>query len=366
MMNEKIRDSLNRSMSDITWNDKNEKYVLSKVNDRPQTVYRRRPALVIAFALILALGLATALAATNESLNAILYRYWPEAAIALMPVNLSCEDQGIRLEILSAVRQENEMLLTYSLKDLEGDRVRNIHFAHMELTYDGINYSTEQLRTVGIYDEESQEMIFAAHDTYEPYTPPMDGKISAEITFLMQRESVTVDLKPYYEEGACQFQPASAVKNFLINGPYYESGLPDSQMIIDSSNSMEIPLYESVSLSGIGFIDGQLHVQIHYPDHKLIEYAPDSYYKQYGAWLYVRDSQGRILYTDELTSQGLSIVRWNTESDEYDAPEWEEFFFSVDPEQLENAEITIYVEKNLSPIEGNWKIDIPLRIIQRQ
>ena len=365
-MNEKIRDALNRSMSDFTWKDENRDYVLSQINVRPQPVRRRRPALIIAFALVLVLGLATALAATNENLNAVLYKYWPEAAAALMPVNLSCEDQGIRFEILSAIHKEDEMLVTYSLEDLEGDRVRYIPYANMELTYGGADYSREQLRTVGIYDEDTQKMVFAAHDAYNTVTPPPEGKIIAEINELIPRESVTVDLKPYYEAGGCQFQPASAVESTLINGPYYETGFPDSQMILDSSHSMEIPLYESVCLSGIGYINGQLHVQIHYPDHKLIEYAPEQYFEPYGAWLYVRDSQGRLLYRDDLSPQGLSVIRWNSTSDEFDAPEWEEFFFTVDPEQLENAEITIYVEKNLTPIEGNWKVEIPLRMIQRQ
>ncbi len=365
-MNEKIRESLDQSMSDITWKDENREYVLGRVSVCPQPVRRRKPALVAAFALVLALGLATALAASNESLNAVLYRYWPEAATALMPVNLSCEDQGIRMEIRSAVRQKNEMLVTYSLKDLEGDRVRYIPFSHMQLTYDGINYSTQQQRTVGIFDEDAQEMIFAAHDVYDTVTPPPDGKISAEVTFLMQRESATVDLGPYFTEGGCSFQPASAVKDPLIAGPYFEAGLPESQMIIDSSRSLEIPLYESVCLSGIGYVDGQLHVQIHYPDHKLVEYSPGNYYEPYGAWLYVRDSRGNLLYGDDLSPQALSVMSWGIASWESDAAEWQEFFFTVDPEQLENAEITVYVEKNLAPVEGNWKIDIPLRMIQRK
>ena len=365
-MNEKIRDSLDQSMPDITWKDENRAYVLSRINACPQPARRRKPAAIIAFALILTLGLATALAATNESLNTVLFRYWPEAATALMPVNLSCEDQGIRLEVVSAVRRENEMLVTYSLEDLEGDRVIHIPYVHMQLTYGGVNYSAEQLRTVGIYDEEGNKMVYAAHDTYDTATPPPDGKISAEITFLMQRDYTTADLRPYYEKGGCRFVPASSVRNSLVSGPYFRTGLPDSQMIIDSSYSMEIPLYESVCLSGVGYIDGQLHVQVHFPDHRLVEYAPDNFMEEYGAWIYVQDSQGNLLYKNDLSAQGISIVRWSTESDEFDAPEWEEFFFPVDQEQLENARITVYVEKNLSPVEGNWKVDIPLRMIQRE
>ena len=63
----------------------------------------------ISFAFILAMILLLACAATaiagavNEDFNAWLYRIWPEAATTLMPVNMSCEDNWIRMEVISAV-----------------------------------------------------------------------------------------------------------------------------------------------------------------------------------------------------------------------------------------------------------------------
>ena len=51
---------------------------------------------VIAIALVIVL-MATALAAaTNDTINDLVYRVWPDLALTLKPVNLACTDQGFR------------------------------------------------------------------------------------------------------------------------------------------------------------------------------------------------------------------------------------------------------------------------------
>ena len=70
---------------------------------REEHKVKKIPGLVIAIALILIISMATALAAFNEDFNKLLYQLWPEAARALRPVNLSMEEAGIRLEVLSVI-----------------------------------------------------------------------------------------------------------------------------------------------------------------------------------------------------------------------------------------------------------------------
>ena len=112
-MNNKIREALDQSMADVTWKEQNRQRVLHAVRQETFQTRTHRPALVIVLALVLVLFIATAVAgATNEAFNAWLYQQWPELALKLMPVNLSCEDQGIRMEVISAVIQDSELLLT--------------------------------------------------------------------------------------------------------------------------------------------------------------------------------------------------------------------------------------------------------------
>ena len=78
---------------------------------------------VIAIALVIVL-MATALAAaTNDTINDLVYRVWPDLALTLKPVNLACTDQGIKVEVVSAVAGNNEIVITYTAQDLLGDRL---------------------------------------------------------------------------------------------------------------------------------------------------------------------------------------------------------------------------------------------------
>ncbi len=326
---------------------------------------RRLPrAALVLCTVLLVLGIATALAATNESFNARLYELWPEAARALMPVNLTCDDQGIRLEIISAVNQDSDLLVTYSLEDLEGDRINQMVLSYLYLETELSQYSESSQALMGEYDAETRKMIYAQHEQYDSVLNE-DGKIIARLKDLWPKESVTVDLRPYAGRLNDPVQTMPVPLSVSVLGPYWEGPLPDALRILDSNSSAEIPLYESVYLSGIGMIDGRLHVQLHFSDCHPIEYSPECFFAPYSALISLRDGQGESLYAGDLTEKALSVLSWGGDAD-YGAPEWMEFFFAVDPESVENAEFTLLITKNLAPIQGDWEISIPLRIIRNK
>ena len=96
----------------------------------------------ISFAFILAMVLlivcvATAVAgAVNEDFNDWLYRLWPEAAMKLMPIDVSCEKEGIKMSLINAVAEDNEVYLTFSMQDLEGDRINAYSNLYMDIRCD--------------------------------------------------------------------------------------------------------------------------------------------------------------------------------------------------------------------------------------
>ncbi|MDE7198950.1 MAG: DUF4179 domain-containing protein, partial [Lachnospiraceae bacterium] len=65
----------------------------------------------------------SALAAAVDPVYQILFNISPKAAQTLKPVNLSCEDQGIRMEVISAAIYENEAVVYLSLQDLTDNRI---------------------------------------------------------------------------------------------------------------------------------------------------------------------------------------------------------------------------------------------------
>ena len=75
------------------------------------------------FAIIIGLSvssLSIAVAAGNMAAYDVLYAIYPDIAIKLMPVNASCEDGGIRMEVEGVSIQDSCAYVYISMHDLEG------------------------------------------------------------------------------------------------------------------------------------------------------------------------------------------------------------------------------------------------------
>ncbi len=360
-MNNNIRKSLNLFMADITWKENNRTFVLDKIKTQSHCTDRIKAPVLIAFAFILALSIATALAATSVEFNTWLYQFWPEIALKLMPVNLTCDNQGFRMEVISAYEQDSEVYLTFSIQDLKGNRINDLT-AIAPTVKDGEKLKSYE-KMFGSYDPEQRRIIFGA-EYILPTTAEVD-QLTVSLDTLWLGEHFYANLTPYYQKHGSIDRTMPVPDYAVVLGPYHDTGLPSGIRLIDSDCNISIPLCDSVYLTGIGMIDGQLHVQIHYKNNvKQTIYDKigiTEFYPDYG-WLFVNDTDGNSLYTGDLESDAISIVRWGGASGEYE-PEWEEFFFTVDPARLKTALISIDIRRT-TPCKGNWEVRIPWRLIK--
>ena len=338
----------------------------------------------ISFAFILAMTLlivcvATAVAgALNEDFNTWLYRIWPEAAMKLMPVDLSCEDQGIRMSMISAVAEDNEVYVTFSLEDLEGDRINGGSHTLMDFkfTFAWDNFSYGWSNERGMYNPETRQLIYGEHIVLDAIDSiPQNNAIAAIIRWIANDgESTYVDLKPMLEKYGAQAKAINAPSSaeYVDNeGNWQKLGsMSDKTQVLDWNNSVEIPLTDSISISGIGMVDGLLHVQLHYADYQEIvceikNSFPYSYHpetadvrlydsdEEYGY-----DSKGKYEYTE-----GINYLIWKNPLNE--SEQWEEYIFTVDGELTEEQFFEANTWHHEAPITGNWHVTIPVRLIQK-
>ena len=236
----------------------------------------------ISFAFILAIVLMIACAATalagavNENFNAWLYQIWPEAATTLMPVNMSCENNGIRMEVISAVADGKELYITYSLEDLEGDRL-NIENSPILYVNSYPDYLWGASFEQPMKDEATGKVIFGEHFRYQESITATDGVLKAHLpSFTSFTEIPLIDLFPYLEQYGGEVRTMDAPENartLWAHDSYLEEKPVDGEVlasmrVIDNSANLEIPLADTVFLSGIGMVDGRLHVQLHYVNHR--------------------------------------------------------------------------------------------------
>ncbi|MBP5728382.1 MAG: hypothetical protein J6Y48_15030, partial [Clostridia bacterium] len=152
--------------------------------------------------------------------------------------------------------------------------------------------------------------------------------------------------------------------------------IPDSLLVLDQSKSPEIQLSDQVFLSGIGMVDGLMHIQLHMTvpkevripgtaesSWKTIDYAPclaqiELYDTETG---FDADDQSRR--QDKLPG-GISTLYWEAEG--AGGEHWEEIILTPDSEPAENQTFTAEITDVGVPIPGDWRIKIPMRTIQHK
>ena len=308
---------------------------------------KRTANIIIAFALVLVLGMGTALAAVNDDANQLLYQLWPQAAMALRPVNLISESQGIRMEVVSALLSGTESLVTLTMKDLEGDRIDEttdlFDSAILQLPYDG---SGTCIQTG--YDPETKTATFAVYMDFNIDHPAESDKVSFRVNrFLSHKQEQTVDLTQFIP---ITIEEADSMPVPSIRG-WGGSPIDKAHLlsVLNTQNSLEIPIVDGVTLTGIGMIDGALHVQIRYSD---ILHTDNH------GFLTLTDSEGRT-YTDA-GLQEVDSVSWFGEN--HDG--WEEYIFERYPEDFSEAFLIGSFITAEPAVEGDWYVTFPLSQIQ--
>ena len=299
----------------------------------------------------------------EEQLRQALDQADPVLAASLVPVGISCESSGARLEIISAAVSEEHIMVVYSLEDLEGGRILgdpNLYKA-IFLTEDFAYDSPPNLSTYLVYqhiDPETHRIISAERLAFP-----------RPLSLTEIRPKITLSLGPLNTIHRLQFDAIRLLREYggrsqelvtLPNEIYGESiNLPSEpkffkdfeirQMgikILDPAESLEIPLNDYVVLSGIDLDEsGILHLQLHYP--KIDSFTVPG----------IRSSFNIIQEEDFIQSERPSYLMWHEHSPAH--------LYCVEMQLKLNGEIrddaSLIIEADsLSPaVSGDWLVEIP-------
>ena len=379
----KMQEILNHSLSGLKENPFLSQRVIAQGKGEEPVKKRVSFSVVIIIAILL-IGTMTALAAGVEDINAMLYKIWPEAARALRPLNLSDEVGGIRLDVLSASLTDDQLLITYSLTDLEGDRINadTSCSAIIEIPWMNQGSGSDEMLS---FDAETHQAVYASHIEYTSLSLP-EGAVygSDTITFrvngLKGSEQKTLDLWPLmtdqdYTVEAVTAPPESGLETIVQDDKAADmkKTLPK---ILNPANNLHIPITDNIELSGIGWIDGNLHVQIHVSNYAIyVEYEHGGIadMARYASYINLRDHNGN----DVMWAPGFFIqllkdkpyyiwgINWR-EGDE----QWIEKIFPVQPEEMDQyiiyGEFTNLRANYEDLLQYEWEVSFPSNMIQAE
>lgn len=344
MFKENYRDLCNQIQPDEKLIDKTIRRVHNKAGGRRGGTLRK-PILALAVLCFCIFAALPVLAATVEPVYRLMYLVSPSAAQFFMPVQKSDEENGIKMEVVSAYIHGNTAQIYITLQDRIGERIDGTVDLYDSYSINRSFDSAAHCELVG-YEEDSKKATFLI-TIWEWGNKNISGdKITFSVREFLSHKNIYEDILIPIElssvSNADQIQTVSSTGG----GGNYESRTgEDSLAALTASSPMQEFPVDGIEMTGIGFIDGKLHVQtavkerlendnhgffyLKAPDGKRIDCSYNFYFIKQD------DSQGRIDYC--------------------------EYVFDVPQDELENYSLYGDFVTCGMKTEGNWRVTFPLK-----
>ncbi len=286
----------------------------------------------------------------------------PDCLSDVVPVGLSCENGGFRLELVSASVKETAAAFIFSMQDLEGDRLSSGVLPYVDMPNEDSGRYGRNLRTSLIYDPSSRKAFFAAEAQYDSPEILLDDaqQISLSVADLLIDRTITLPLGDFLS----QYGDRAALVDLPDLLPGNDMG-PDGEdrvwttddyrklgwKVLDYTHPLSVRLHKNLELSGIGVVDGQLHVQLRYLDNQTVRMG--RYTTKPISFLYVWRPHESDIPNPKL--------EWDTDGD--GSADFVEFVYPCESAADVIDDLEVVFDETLDYVEGSWTIDVPLETV---
>lgn len=309
----------------------------------------KKPLTVAALICLCMLISVPVMAATIPGFNALLSRITPEIAQMLQPIGLVAENNGIRMEVIAAMNDEDTAVVYLTMQDLTGNRIdKSIDLYDYSIT--GMSMFTSQ---VVAYDERTKTATIRllANGGSE-----LNGKkITVGVdSFLSARHEYT-DVKTGIDLTAIPEDPEKMLLDMSNipggGGDLFETLREKSIIQVLKNDQMNRPLpgINFAQISNIGLVDGRLHVQIKWTGNGIDDHG----------FLYLTNTAGEVVHPTNV-SFGMDAYGNTQYGDRY-----EENIFDIDAGQLDQFKLKGDFFTNGSYVEGKWKTTFKIAAVSQ-
>ena len=302
-----------------------------------------RKSIIIAVAIILCISITVpVLAATVNPIYELVYQISPGLAQMLKPVQMSCEDNGIKMEVVSAAVYENEAAIYISLKDMtDQNRIDGttdlFDSYHINLVFD----SSASCRRVS-FDEETGVATFLINISQWNDQKIVGSKITFYFTEFLSH-------KNKFEGEITDIDFSNVTEATRTHTPEYFRGGSGKYVNYEDYNKVKclFPIdggiaspVDGVTVTNMGFIDDKLHIQVYYED--ILNFDNHGYITLY-------DKNGnKAEYFD------VSFF------DDEEIGSYDEIIYNITPDEINNYTPFGEFITCSNKTEGFWQVTFPL------
>lgn len=312
---------------------------------------RRSPAkqvlaLAAALMLVFAASLTAMAAADVGSAYDLLYGFSPTIAQLVKPVNQSCVENGISMEVISAEISGSDAYVYISMEDLEGDRVDGTIDLYDSYDINRPFDSAAHCELVG-YDEETGKATLLIHiRTMDGRNIPR-GKVTFSVGCFLSGKEVINEVLPI------DLTEAAAAENTQrIAGELFRGNIIDGEVLVPVEGGIYTP-GNGAQVTAMGYIDGRLHLQMRYDD----IWRTDNH-----GWVSLENADGGIIEGEEYQfwSGERTQRRIGSRVTEGYPDYCQEFVWDISPEELSGCSLHGAFWLCDTLVEGDWEVTFPL------
>lgn len=301
----------------------------------------RKKTLALIAAIILCITISVPVLAANvPAVEQLLYAISPATAQFFKPVKRSCEDNGIKMEVVSAYIHGDTAEVYITMQDLTGQRID-------ETTdlFDSYSIHTPfdcagHCQAAG-YDEETRTATFFIKITQWEKQNIEGDKITFSVREFLSNKQRFDGLK--LDVDVSSIGPAAnlhILTEIRGEGGAYSERYQDRYVVLSPSDQPYSPV-PGVSLTAMGYVDDALHVQVHYEN--ILE----------------TDNHG-FLYFQNAAGENIDSIDFVTFWDSEHRGSYYEYVFPVPKEGFNVYALYGDFVTSDSLTKGHWEVTFPI------
>lgn len=337
---------MNRETISLAIGNMDDRHIQEAESERPQTALfarlrhsrKKMIALAASIALLFTLAVPALAAADIPAAYEVMYALSPEMAQRLKPVSMSNEDEGIRMEVISANISGKTADIFISMQDLTGERIDET-IDLFDSYHIRVPFSSSATCERKSYDEKTGVATFLIHIELMGNRAFSGRKITFSVNQFLSNKQEYHDTLPQIDWHTVSRTPQTQ-HDVNSRGGYGDNDPAHLAFLAVQPETSFSPA-DGVTVTGTGFLDGKLHMQAYYEN--ILETDNHGY-------LY-------LLHADGSKMLGESVVAfWDSAR----TGSYEEYVFDISPEELMNYAPYGHFWTCSSLTTGNWEVTFPL------
>lgn len=304
-----------------------------------------RPIKIFTMILVCTFILMPVVAASVPSIYELMYSVSPNIAQFFTPIQKSCEDNGIKMEVVSSYIHDDCAEVYISMQDLKSNRIDDSTDLNDSYSIHRPFDSSATCQRFG-YDDATKTVTFLISITEWGENKITDDKITFTVSEFISNKHEYKDIPINID--LLDIQGAPLTRQTWTVGGSGRSFDPASKVEVLEPSTTNDCIVDNIDFTGIGYINGMLHIQTA---------TTNNLSKDNHGYLFLKDKSGKEVQCDY-------YVAFTEGFDSPNRIDYSEYVFAISPEELDQYNLFgTFITSGLFT-EGNWKVTFPLEEIE--